>query len=707
MNIYRHNSPANHTARLRASAWRAYRDGFSLAVAVMVFLAATFAAAAESVERVWHRPGVQGPSPRVQHAMAYDAARERVVMFGGVESESGSFAGGTWEWDGVRWRLAATDGPPARAGHAMAYDTARERVVLFGGRGGATLALLNDTWEWDGQQWREVFFPGPPPARQGHAMAYDSERSRMILFGGNNGEHRGDTWERIGAQWFPVHAEGPGPRTGAAMVYDTARGRMVLYGGYDGSWRHDTWEWDGSTWEFATHLTPRARTNHSMIYDTEAERTVLFGGVSHSRLPLTWHWDGAQWHRATGTFQPPVRSSHAMAWDAARGETVLFGGQDRTGILADTWLHGQPAGIAFDFSESEQGWIFGNPPGFSEVQGSYRPAMQSLSHIPSDNQNAFAFWGSPIIGVNDPLEEDAPFISGGTGDGQLYLAEYLAASDGDPARVPDMRTRTSSADFHRSDVISFISGAWGDVSPAEPPRVYRHFFLLPGCANGLGLHWDVLNVGGLNDAGVELELLYVSAVATEESLYGSRVPVVQQSFQGGDRLGFTPRTGAPIPPPAEFEADERGLLIRGAEPNAKTDARNKFLSSQIFGFWGRETNIPVKGGALYRFEWTVETDGVKTASDRTRVPTFRMRVNDSSLQTSYYVNIDSRDTGSRIPMDGQPETYIGYFETPPEIDGGTWILSFDYLYTEQSGADPTIALIFKKVSIDVLSPTTN
>jgi hypothetical protein len=36
---------------------------------------------------------------------------------------------------------------PALSGHAMAYDSARQRVVLFGF---GSNSLLADTWEWDG-----------------------------------------------------------------------------------------------------------------------------------------------------------------------------------------------------------------------------------------------------------------------------------------------------------------------------------------------------------------------------------------------------------------------------------------------------------------------------------------------------------------------------------------------------------------------------
>src|SRR5262245_11281982 len=85
-----------------------------------------------------------------------------------------------------------TDRPSIRRGPVMAYDSARHRLVLFGGYS-ARLgeSRLGDTWEWDGDIWRRVSTTGPSP-RAGHAMAYDSARGRVVLFGGYDGTYLGD-----------------------------------------------------------------------------------------------------------------------------------------------------------------------------------------------------------------------------------------------------------------------------------------------------------------------------------------------------------------------------------------------------------------------------------------------------------------------------------------------------------------------------------
>lgn len=65
----------------------------------------------------------------------------------------------------------------------MAYDSIRSRIVLFGGDGAET-GYLGDTWFWDGATWTPSAIQGPVP-RSGHAIAFDSRRGRCVLFGGS------------------------------------------------------------------------------------------------------------------------------------------------------------------------------------------------------------------------------------------------------------------------------------------------------------------------------------------------------------------------------------------------------------------------------------------------------------------------------------------------------------------------------------------
>ena len=282
------------------------------------------------------------PSPRYSHAMAYDSARQRVVLFGGWTSRY--IRNDTWEWDGRNWTLIKpTNSPSIRYSHAMAYDSARRRTVLFGGSGRS--GHLADTWEWDGKNWALSKPANSPSGRRWHAMAYDAARKRVVLFSGwGNGCACNDTWEWDGKNWTLIMlASSPAPRTGHAMVYDAARQRTVLFGGYGLA---DTWEWDGKNWTQGKPLSsPPARWQHAMAYDSARRRTVLFGGRGRGGSPElgdTWEWDGKNWTLMNSVLSPAPRASHAMAYDAARQRTVLFGGYDKaySNILGDTWEYG-------------------------------------------------------------------------------------------------------------------------------------------------------------------------------------------------------------------------------------------------------------------------------------------------------------------------------------------------------------------------------
>jgi hypothetical protein len=81
--------------------------------------------------------------------MVYDQVSARIVVFGG-RGESARLDD-TWLWDGSTWvELSPPRAPPPRDDLAMVYDAARRRVVMFGGSSGDTWGDdLNDTWFFD------------------------------------------------------------------------------------------------------------------------------------------------------------------------------------------------------------------------------------------------------------------------------------------------------------------------------------------------------------------------------------------------------------------------------------------------------------------------------------------------------------------------------------------------------------------------------
>ena len=268
---------------------------------------------------------------RAAVGMAEDTGRGRLVMFGGIYTPQ------TWEWDGLAWTLRAPAmSPPVLGGCAMAYDPQRGRTLLFGGDSGI-LSPRDDTWEWDGTTWTQQSPAAKPGPRRHHGMAYDAARRRIVLFGGYNGAtYRvlNDTWEWDGTTWTQAT-----PRSRPAAFCHArlrrARQRIVLF---SETQTGETWTWDGATWTLLRPASsPPARAGHGLAYDPIRQRVVLFGGqslVTGQNLADTWEWDGTTWSQAFSQPTPPPRVYHRLAWYGPQQRIVLFG---TVGVEADYW----------------------------------------------------------------------------------------------------------------------------------------------------------------------------------------------------------------------------------------------------------------------------------------------------------------------------------------------------------------------------------
>ena len=229
------------------------------------------------------------------------------IFASGTARAAGGFSGAnpqavTARWNAGRWITVVGDSTPYRESAAGAYDSARKRYVLFGGLVGMRLA--GTTWEFDGTRWDRMSTIGPPPTLGG-AMAYDRERQVVVLFGGidSTGAKYGDTWTWNGKDWTRVTSTGPSARFGASMVYDVARHEVLMFGGVDASNAklNDTWRWDGRQWRLAqSGVAPPPRSEGYMAYDESRRVAVMFGGEGEKVVPTlgdTWEWDGASWKR--------------------------------------------------------------------------------------------------------------------------------------------------------------------------------------------------------------------------------------------------------------------------------------------------------------------------------------------------------------------------------------------------------------------------
>src|SRR5579885_2444058 len=98
------------------------------------------------------------PWGRYGHSAVYNAATNQIIVFGGVLSAPGILnTNDTWRMDNANgasgtpaWTLLLANGSPggpaARHGHAAVYDAATDRMIVFGGCLGGCLPVANDVW---------------------------------------------------------------------------------------------------------------------------------------------------------------------------------------------------------------------------------------------------------------------------------------------------------------------------------------------------------------------------------------------------------------------------------------------------------------------------------------------------------------------------------------------------------------------------------
>jgi hypothetical protein len=249
--------------------------------------------------------GSASPGQREAHGLVYDAQLKMVLLLnsGDLAGEAASTPGKVWGWDGITWKVVSQGGPDVRTLGGVVYDSDRARVVTFGG-------------------W---------------------------LFSGNSSKYYGDTWEWDGTNWQQQEDRAPGIRHHVQMAYDASRKQTVLYGGYSETSRNtnstrtetqDTWAWDGKNWkQLSVQGGPGPRQHHTMTYHPARQSVLLFGGISSTVLQDSlWEWDASTWQQLnTSGPAPSPRLGAQMAYDAKSGKVVLFGGRAMDVFYDDTW----------------------------------------------------------------------------------------------------------------------------------------------------------------------------------------------------------------------------------------------------------------------------------------------------------------------------------------------------------------------------------
>jgi hypothetical protein len=237
-----------------------------------------------------------GLTPRLQPGMTYDSDRKKIVMFGGNTDEDTDgnliFTDEVWEYDGTWTQRPTSDGPTPRMIPNMAYDSDRKKIVMFGGSNDAEneKTIVNEMWEYNGttSTWTQLESPPITSVILYSFMVYDSYRKKIVL-----------------------------------LLYC----RVTLPNGQTEG-IVETWEYD-ETWEQKTlpnGIDFDAEIGSDIVYDSDRKKTILVIGVLGETFETTtletWEYDGT-WSNQSFISLPI--SLFSLAYDSNRKKIILLG----------------------------------------------------------------------------------------------------------------------------------------------------------------------------------------------------------------------------------------------------------------------------------------------------------------------------------------------------------------------------------------------
>lgn len=219
------------------------------------------------------------PKARGRYAVGLDEAGGRMLVFGGRFRKAGQtgdyrlfndlwafdFEDETW----TQLHAGRGDAPSPRYYPGGAWDPVSETFWIWGGATNENpLNILPDDalWSWtEADGWTEVPTTGDAPStRAFFTMAYDAERNRLVLFGGQPGDfvslafHDTYALDLDTATWSLLNdgeGKAPSTRMHGHLVVDAPRDRYLLFGGHtDIGDANDLWAFDPETdaWSLIT-----------------------------------------------------------------------------------------------------------------------------------------------------------------------------------------------------------------------------------------------------------------------------------------------------------------------------------------------------------------------------------------------------------------------------------------------------------------------
>lgn len=156
------------------------------------------------------------PLKRCLHSLAYDAASNRLFLFGGCASGFGpcplndlwAFDVQNRTWTQLSALQGGADAPAARSNPSMVLNVMAQQLVVMGGQ--ASNGVSADAWGFGlGGTWRKLTDAGgsAPTGRASHTASEDAAHGRMWVFGGRTANGNSNelwAWQFWPAVYLPV-----------------------------------------------------------------------------------------------------------------------------------------------------------------------------------------------------------------------------------------------------------------------------------------------------------------------------------------------------------------------------------------------------------------------------------------------------------------------------------------------------------------------
>ncbi len=338
----------------------------------------------------------------------------------------------------------------------------------------------------------------------------------------------------------------------------------------------------------------------------------------------------------------------------------------------------------FGFEASDSGWVFRSAPSFNAPIPGYSPENSGDLALRAQSTNCFGFWESKPFDVSSQPEAGSYPLQGTTGVGSLFKASFtVRSSSTDSSKTPGLRLRSTSTSLQQSTMILAESRGDGAFAPTPAGRDYTLLFSQPVGSPRFTLSFEMLN---FDPTDSPTDVLLLDRVVLESIPTGSLVErrlVGNYRFESGS--GSWTTGGAPgsytVP---SFGTGEQRLSITGVD-------------GQTFGFWtSPSSDIGLNSSFVYIATFEVESS--VPSIDRSRVPTFRCRLNESGFRAASMLVVDSTGDGSNSPTLGDPRKYEVIL-IPSGVPDQNLLISFDYLGFHADD-EPQATLYLKSVLVE-------